>query len=99
VKKEPISADAITKRLDALIRLFVEMNKPKGREEFNEAVAARLLKSVDLTPTEIAKILGKKSRTDITHYLYDKKTQPKAKDKQSNVQQKPINQITNANPE
>jgi hypothetical protein len=99
-KKESTSPDPITKRLDALIRLFVEMNKPKGKEEFNEAVAARLLKSVDLTPTEIAKILGKKSRTDIAHYLYDKKTQPKAKEKDSSVQEKkPINQITNANPE
>lgn len=98
-KEEPISADPITKRLDALIRLLVEMNKPKGKEEFNEAVAARLLKSVDLTPTEIAKILGKKSRTDIAHYLYDKITQPKTKEKQSNVQEKPINEIANENPE
>jgi hypothetical protein len=75
------NSDAIIKRLDALIRLFIEMNKPSGKENFNEGDAARLLKSVDLTPTEIAKILGKKSRTDIAPYLYQKK--PKNKSKKS----------------
>jgi len=49
------------------------MNKPKSKEKFNEAVAARILKSVDLTPTEIARILGKKSATDVAPYLYPKK--------------------------
>jgi hypothetical protein len=93
------SVDPIKKRLDALIRLLVEINKPKGKEKFNEAVAARLLRSVDLTPTEIAKILGKKSRTEIAPYLYSK-TQPKAKGKRGGIQErKPVNQITNANPE
>lgn len=64
--------DPITKRLDALIRLFIEMNKSE-QKTFNEAEAARLLKSVDLTPTEIAKIFGKKSATDVAPYLYPKK--------------------------
>lgn len=63
----------ITKRLDALIRIFIEMSKPEYKKEFNEAKAARILKSVDLTPTEIAKILGKKSATDVSQYLYPKK--------------------------
>lgn len=71
--KESVTSDAVTKRLDALIRLFIEMNKPKGKEKFNEGVAARLLKSMDFTPTEIAKILGKKSATDVSQYLYQKK--------------------------
>jgi len=65
--------DPLIKRLDALIRLFIEMNKPEGKKEFNETVAARILKSLGLTPTEIAKILGKKSATDIAPYLYPKK--------------------------
>lgn len=65
--------EAIVKRLDALIRLFIEMNKPEGRQKFTEGDAARLLKSVDLTPTEIAKILGKNSATDVSPYLYPKK--------------------------
>lgn len=61
------------KRLDALIRLFVELNKSDPNKKFTEAYAARTLKSVDLTPTEIAKILGKKSATDVAPYLYSKK--------------------------
>jgi len=65
--------DPVVKRLDALIRLFIEMNKPNANKNFNEAIAARILKSLDLTPTEIAKILGKKSATDVAPYLYPKK--------------------------
>jgi hypothetical protein len=72
-EKEKMKEYPLIKRLDALIRLFIEMNKPNGKKEFNESVAARILKSVDLTPTEIAKILGKKSATDIAPYLYPKK--------------------------
>jgi hypothetical protein len=65
--------DPTTKRLDALICLFIETNKPKNKNKLNEGSAARLLKSLDFTPSEIAKLLGKKSRTDVTPYLYDKK--------------------------
>ena len=63
----------IVKRLNALIRLLIEMNKPNANKDFNEAIAARILKSLDLTPTEIARILGKKSATDVAPYLYPKK--------------------------
>jgi len=49
------------------------MNKPEAKEKFTETVAVRILRSVELTPTEIAKILGKKSATDIAPYLYPKK--------------------------
>ena len=77
VKKEPkqeMKDDAIARRLDALIRLFIEVNKErKKKEKFNEATTARILRSVDLTPTEIAKILGKKSAQDVSSYLYPKK--------------------------
>mgnify|MGYP001107468287 CR=1 FL=1 len=72
-REEQATPDPITKRLDALIRLFIETSKPHGKEKFNEAIAARILKSVGLTPTEIAKILGKKSATDVAPYLYSKK--------------------------
>lgn len=72
-KAKPPTSDPVTKRLDALIRLFIEINKPKGNERFSEGTAARLLKSMDFTPTEIAKILGKKSATDVSPYLYPKK--------------------------
>jgi len=75
-KKQPTKKteiDPVTNRLDALIRLFIELNKPKSQEKFSEATAARILKSSGLTPTEIAKILGKKSATDVAPYLYPKK--------------------------
>jgi hypothetical protein len=63
--------DAILVRLDALIRLLVETMK--GKDGFTEASAARALRSAGLTPTEIAKVLGKKSATDIAPYLYAKR--------------------------
>jgi predicted transcriptional regulator len=75
--REKKTTDPVTRRLDALIRLFIEMNKPKGKEKFNEAVAVRLLKSMEFTPTEIARILGKKSASDVSQYLYSKKKTPK----------------------
>ncbi|MEM2293475.1 MAG: hypothetical protein QW228_08830 [Candidatus Aenigmatarchaeota archaeon] len=71
-KKENVEIQPIVKRLDALIRLLIEMNKPEGKEKFSEATAARILKSVGLKPTEIARILGKKSVTAIAPYLYSK---------------------------
>jgi hypothetical protein len=74
--------DPIIGRLDALIALFIKVNEPKKEEKFNEAVAARILNSAGLTPTEIAKILGKKSRTDITYILYPRKKSSKTEDEQ-----------------
>lgn len=60
-------------RLDAIIQLLLEQNKKIYGKDFKESKVARLFNSVGLTPTEIAKILGKKSRTDVAHYLYSKK--------------------------
>lgn len=69
----------IIKRLDALIRLYIETSKPEKKIKFSEGEAIRLLKSVDLTPTEIAKILGKKSATDVSYALYPKKEKSEEK--------------------
>ena len=74
--------EAIIKRLDALIRLHIETNKLGKELKLTDAEAARILKSVDLTPTEIAKILGKKSATDVSQYLYQKKKKFRKKDTQ-----------------
>ena len=71
-QKQATNDDLIAKRLDALIRLFIEMNKPEGKKDFTEGTAARILQSVGLTPTEIARVLGKKSATDVSKYLYAK---------------------------
>lgn len=76
-KENSESRDGTEKRLDALIRLFIELNRSDPNKKFTEADAARTLKSVDLTPTEIAKILGKKSATDVAPYLYSKKKNTK----------------------
>ena len=76
-KKEKMSENKnnnkdLIKRLDALIRIIFEININKNRE-FNIGDLAQILKSVGLTPTEIAKILGKKSATDVAMYIYGKK--------------------------
>jgi len=68
-KKE--SKDPVVGRLDALIRLFIEKNKT-DEKKFSEGEAARILKSVGLAPTEIAKILGKEKATEVSAYLYKK---------------------------
>ena len=72
---------AIIKRLDALIRLYIETSKPETKLKFGEGDAIRLLNSVDLTPTEIARILGKKAATDVSYALYPKKKIPEDKSK------------------
>ena len=63
--------DPVTLRLDALLRLIIETNKENVK--VTDASAARVLNSAGLTPTEIARILGKKSATDVAPYLYTKK--------------------------
>jgi len=73
VENESTTNEAIINRLDALIRLFFEMSKPEKKRKLGEGDIARYLKSLDLSPTEIAKILGKESATDISYCLYPKK--------------------------
>ncbi|HEY5748601.1 MAG TPA: hypothetical protein VIU12_21170 [Chryseolinea sp.] len=70
-KKED-ARDPISKRLDALIRLLIDLNREE-KAVMNDGVASRLLKSTGLSPTEIATILGKGSATDVAQYLYGKK--------------------------
>lgn len=72
MNSKPTSANEdIVRRLDALIRLYIESIKIANG--LTDAAGARVLKSVGLTPSEIAKIFGKKSATDIAPYLYPKK--------------------------
>lgn len=71
-KENQDSRNSVEKRLDALIRLFIELNKSDPNKNFTETNVAQILRSVGLTPTEIAKILGKKSATDVSTYLYKK---------------------------
>jgi hypothetical protein len=71
-KKEDLR-DPATKRLDAILRLAIEALKSLDSKTFNDGTVSRMLNSSGLTPSEIAKILGKKSHTALSQYLYVKK--------------------------
>ena len=64
---------ALKTRLDALIRLVIETMYSNKTLDFDQAKAASVLKSVGLTPTEIAHVMGKKTAQDVSQYLYGKK--------------------------
>jgi hypothetical protein len=70
-KNQQNENDDVKRRLDALIRMNIEMNKLLNKD-FTDTLAANTLKSVGLTPTEIARIFGKESRTDVAGLLYRK---------------------------
>lgn len=67
IKKES-NNDPVEKRLDVLIRLFIETHN--SEKKLTDAEIANILKSAGLSPTESARIMGKKSATDISQYLY-----------------------------
>lgn len=82
--KDPYSS--INRRLDALTRILLETLYEK-KKKFNEGVAVRTLHSAGLTPTEIAKILGKKGgATDVSVYLYQKSSKKKKSKKSEDVE-------------
>lgn len=66
------SLERIAKRLDVLIRMTFEAMRKGNREPMTESEFAKFLWSIGLSPTEIAKILGKKSATDVAPFLYPK---------------------------
>jgi hypothetical protein len=68
--------DPSVKRLDAILRLSIEIQRI-ANSGFTEKDAAILLNSVGLTPTEIAVILGKKSKDAINPYLYGREKKKK----------------------
>lgn len=68
-KQNKDTRDSTIKRLDALIRLFIELNK----DNLNETQSAKILYSLGLTPTEVALILGKKSSSAVNPLIYSKK--------------------------
>jgi hypothetical protein len=72
-RKQKEETDPVVKRLDAIIILFIEINKPETKKELNDVVVARTLHSVGLTSTEIAKMMDKKSPSDVAPYLYQKR--------------------------
>ena len=60
----------VAKRLDALIRILIETHN--SEKKLTDAELARILRSVGLSPTESTRIMGKKSATEISQYLYKK---------------------------
>ncbi len=57
-------------RLDALVMLMIKANYTDENGKIKLREAAPLLHLAGYTPTEIASLLGKKKRTEITQYLY-----------------------------
>jgi signal recognition particle GTPase len=55
-----LSAESITKRLDAIIRLLMEEQNQSGKLKRSEQL--RILDSVGLTSAEIARILNQSSK-------------------------------------
>jgi hypothetical protein len=72
-RKSSSNQDAVKIRLDALIGLVLETMYANDSLNFDQPKAARLLKSIGLSPTEIAHVMGKKTAQDISPYLYVKK--------------------------
>lgn len=62
----------LVRRLDAIIGLLVQFVQATKTPGFGVGEAARLLNSVGMTPTEVARVLGKKSAQDVAPYLYGK---------------------------
>ena len=71
-------------KLNAIIRLLIELNRNMNKDEFNIRSTAKMLHSVGLAPKEIANILGYKSSTDVAPYLYSKRKR-KTKSRQNNT--------------
>jgi len=78
-QKQGEKLSSTDRRLDALLRFLIEMKR--SDEPFTDKRAAILLNSVGLGATDIARILGKKSATDISQYLYTNKKIKKNKRK------------------
>jgi hypothetical protein len=70
--KDTANADSLQRRLDALIRLLMEILTRKDAS-FELGDAIRAVHSAGLTPSEIGKILGKQ-RTDVNWALYGGKS-------------------------
>lgn len=57
-------------RLDAIVLLLSFLKFSEGTEDFERGRVAKLLHRSGYTPTEIARLFGKKKATDVSKYLY-----------------------------
>ena len=76
--------EALHAKLNAIIRLLIELNRNMNKDEFNIRSTDKMMHSVGLTPKEIANILGYNSSTDVASYLYSKRKR-KTKSGQNNT--------------
>lgn len=87
-----VNIESVNQRLDALIRIMLEIHFDK-KNKFNLTAAAKALKSCGLGPKEIGDILGKKS-TDVAPLLYTK-DKKKSKKKRQDIDQPEGNENVN----
>ena len=59
--------EALHAKLNAVIRLLIELNRNVNKDEFNIGSTAKMLHSIGLTPKEIANILGYESLPMLRH--------------------------------
>ena len=72
IEAEDTTEAGIERRLDALIRMTIEILTNEGRKmEIGDII--RALRSAGLTPSEIGKIMGKE-RTYVSGFIYGQKS-------------------------
>jgi len=72
-RKDKDPYESVNRRLDALIRITAETLFISNDRKIGEADVIRMLNSAGLTPTEIAKIMGRKDRRSVSGELYGSK--------------------------
>ena len=69
ISEKELADKSLHLKLNAIIRLLIELNKNMNEGKFSIKSAAKMLHSIGLPPKEIADILGYKSRTSVAKYL------------------------------
>ena len=67
---DEFSGNDLKTRLDAIVLLLAGLRFSDENGNIRLAPAAKLLHKVGYTPTEIAKLFGKKKATNVSKYLY-----------------------------
>lgn len=70
VESDEITPRQIRARLDAIVLLLSALKYSEGTADFDRGRVAKLLHRAGYTPTEIARLFGKKKATDVSKYLY-----------------------------
>jgi len=73
ISEKELADKSLHLKLNAIIRLLIELNKNMNDGKFSIKSAAKMLHTIGLPPKEIADILGYKSRTSVAKYLYSER--------------------------